>query len=169
MSTTRRTGVAPFTITATISATRERVWTAWTQRDELVRWFCPPGCTMRVGTCDFRPGGIFHYCARRPDGHEMWGTWSFRAITPPARLELISCFCDAQGGITRHPMSPSWPQQTLSTTTLSEQDGITALTVSWVPFNATEEEHRTFDGAHASMRQGWGGTFDQLRTYLARA
>ncbi len=29
------------------------------------------------------------------------------------------------------------------------------LTISWVPCEVTAEEHRTFDGAHTGMQQGW--------------
>jgi hypothetical protein len=57
----------------------------------------------------------------------------------------------------------------LNTMTLAERDGRTTLSLVGGPINATEEEHRIFDGMHGSMRQGFGGTFDQLADYLAKA
>ena len=37
------------------------------------------------------------------------------------------------------------------------------------PLNATEEERKTFEDGFDSMQQGWGGTFEQLGEYLAKA
>jgi uncharacterized protein YndB with AHSA1/START domain len=57
----------------------------------------------------------------------------------------------------------------LSVFTLEEQPGgKTKFTVRWSPHNATEEERKTFDGGHDSMRGGWTGTLDMLDAYLAK-
>jgi len=155
-----------FIITRQFNAPRELVWKAWTEREHLMKWFGPKGVTIPAAKMDFRPDGIFHYCMKTPDGKEMWGKWIFREIVPPKKLVLINSFSDADGGITRHPLSPTWPQEMLSTTTFEEVDGKTKLTIQWVPFNATEEEIKTFDSARGGMTQGWTGTFEQLEQYL---
>ena len=46
--------------------------------------------------------------------------------------------------------------------------GKTKLTIRWSPHNATDEERKTFDAGHDSMRQGWGGTLEKLTAYLAK-
>ena len=51
----------------------------------------------------------------------------------------------------------------LSTITFAERAGKT-----WSPHDATAAERATFDAGHDSMRMGWGGTLEQLTTYLAR-
>lgn len=158
-----------FVISRVFDAPREQVWRAWTEREQLMKWFGPKGCTLPYATLDLRPGGIFHYAMHTPDGHEMWGKWTFREITAPEKLVLISSFSDAQGGITRHPMSANWPLETLSTTTFEERGGKTKLTIRWAPWNATESECNTFAAAHSGMQQGWGGTFEQLAAYLAKS
>jgi len=158
-----------FVITRVFNAPREMVWRAWTEREQLMQWFGPKGFTMPHAEIDLRPGGLLHYAMRSPDGHEMWGKWIFREIVAPERLVLVSSFSDAQGGITRHPMSANWPLETLSTTTFEEHDGKTMLTIRWSPLNATESEMKTFSEAHRGMEQGWGGTFEQLAAYLAKA
>jgi uncharacterized protein YndB with AHSA1/START domain len=56
----------------------------------------------------------------------------------------------------------------LNTMTLTEKDGRTTVALVGGPINATEEERRIFAGMHDSMRQGFGGTFDQLADYLAK-
>jgi Activator of Hsp90 ATPase homolog 1-like protein len=74
---------------------------------------------------------------------------------------------DAQGGPTPHPMAAAWPLYTLSTVTLADAGGKTLLTLNWQALNATTEEERTRNGAHAGMAQGWGGTMDMLAAHLA--
>jgi uncharacterized protein YndB with AHSA1/START domain len=66
------------------------------------------------------------------------------------------------------PHEPRLAAGNLSTTTLTERDGKTTLTLRWVAINATEEERKAFDGARESMAQGWGGTIEQLEAYLAK-
>jgi uncharacterized protein YndB with AHSA1/START domain len=158
----------PFDTSRTFDAPRELVWKAWTERDRLMQWFGPKGFTMSVAKLDFRPGGIFHYCMQSPDGHKMWGKFVYREIVAPERIVLVNSFSDEAGGITRHPMSATWPLEMLSTTTFTEQGGRTTLTLECAPLNATEAERKTFDGAHEGMKGGWTGTFDQLAAYLAK-
>ena len=157
-----------FVITRVFNAPRELVWKAWTERDRLMQWFGPKGFSMSAAKMDFRPGGVFHYCLRSPDGKEMWGKFVYREIVAPERIVLVNSFSDENGGLTRHPMSPTWPLEMLSTTTFVEQGGKTTLTIKWKPLNPTEEERKTFDGAHGGMQQGWTGTFEQLAEYLAK-
>jgi len=144
------------------------VWKAWTERDRLMQWFGPKGFTMSTAKMDFRPGGSFHYCMRLPDGKEMWGNFVYHEIIAPEKIVLVNSFLDAAGGLTRHPMSPTWPLEMLATTTFAEQGNKTLLTTHWKPLNATEEEQKTFDRGHGGMRQRWTGTFDQLAAYLAK-
>ena len=157
-----------FVFTRTFNAPRVKVWQAWTEREQLIKWFGPKGSTISHAALDLRPGGTFHYALRSPDGKEMWGKWTFREIVAPKKLVLVSSFSDAQGGLTPAPMIDNWPLETLSTTTFEEQEGKTIITLRWVPLNASEVQRQTFARMHDSMRQGWGGTFEQLAGYLAK-
>ena len=158
----------PFVISREFAAPRELVWKAWTERDRLVQWFGPKGFTMSTAKLDFRPGGIFHYAMRSPDGKEMWGKFVYREIIAPEKIVLVNSFSDKDGNITPHPMSPTWPLEMLATPTMAEHEGKTMLTIKWTPLNATEAERKTFDSARAGMSQGWTGTFEQLAEYLAK-
>jgi uncharacterized protein YndB with AHSA1/START domain len=160
--------IRPFSITRDFDAPRKLVWQAWTERERLMRWFGPKGFTMPVAKLDFRPGGVFHYCMRSPDGKEMWGKFVYREIVAPERIVLVNSFSDENGGITRHPFSPTWPLEMLSTTTFAELEGKTRLTIQWEPLNANETERNTFESARKGMDQGWAGTFEQLDQYLAK-
>jgi uncharacterized protein YndB with AHSA1/START domain len=166
-SAPRRNGDQPFIITRTFNAPRAVVWRAWTDPQELVKWFGPKGSSMVRCTMDLRPGGIFHYCLRIAGGLELWGKWTFREVVAPEKLVLLQSFSDAQGGISTHPMAPTWPRETLSHTTFTEHAGQTTMALHVTVWNGTDDEHATFDGAHGSMTQGWGGTLDRLTEYLA--
>jgi uncharacterized protein YndB with AHSA1/START domain len=158
-----------FTISRTVDAPRELVWKAFTEPERLKHWWGPKGFTVRSCTVDLKPGGVFHYCLVAPNGQELWGRFVYREIAAPERLHFVVSFSDEHGGVTRNPWDENWPLQTLSTITFAEEDGKTAVTVNWVPHDATEKEKATFAAGHDSMRQGWGGTLDQLGEYLAKA
>lgn len=157
-----------FVITRVFDAPRERVWTAWSEAERLAKWWGPKGCTIGVRKLDFRPGGVFHYSMQFNEG-TMWGRFVYREIAAPERLVFVNSFSDENGGITRAPFSPTWPLEVLNIVTFTERDGKTTLTLRGGPIDPTDEERRTYEGFFDSMQQGFGGTFDQLDAYLAKA
>jgi uncharacterized protein YndB with AHSA1/START domain len=161
-----------FVISRTFDASRDRVWSAFTSADALAQWWGPKGSKIRVIKLDFRPGGIFHYAMAFQPGRDMYGRFIYSEIAAPERLVFINSFSDPEGGITRAPfpqLEGKWPLEVLNTMTLTEQGGKTTISLRGGPINATEEERKIFDGMADSMRQGFGGTFDQLDAYLAKA
>ena len=158
-----------FVISRTFDAPRDLVWKAMTEASRLAHWWGPKGMAMGTVKLDFRPGGTFHYSMKTPDGHEMWGKFVYREIDPQDSIVFINSFSDENGGLTRHPMSATWPLEVLNTQTFTENSGKTTVTLRGGPINASEEERQTFAGAFASMEQGFGGTFDQLNEYLMAA
>jgi uncharacterized protein YndB with AHSA1/START domain len=158
-----------FVISRVFDAPRELVWKAFTDPEHMKHWWGPKGFTVRAAKMDFRPGGSYHYCLRSPDGQDMWGKFVYREIAAPERLVFVNSFSDENGGLTRHPMSPTWPLEMLSTFTFTEQDGKTTFTIWWSPLNASDAELKTFEEGRKGMQQGWGGTLDQLEVYLAKA
>jgi hypothetical protein len=53
----------------------------------------------------------------------MWGKFVYREIIPQQRIVWIHSFSDEVGGVTRHPMAPTWPRESLSSATLAEHEG----------------------------------------------
>ena len=157
-----------FVLTRVFDAPRELLFKVWTEPEHLKQWFSPKGYIVLAAKMDLRPGGTYHYGMRTADGKEMWGKWIIREIVPPERIVFIDTFSDPQGGLTRHPFAPDWPQQLLSTITFTEHEGKTTLTVRWATHNATELEQKTFDAGNDSMKMGWGGTMEQLTAHLAK-
>jgi uncharacterized protein YndB with AHSA1/START domain len=158
-----------FVLSRIFDAPRDLVWAAWTDVEHLKKWWGPKGFKVVSAKLDLKPGGTFHYGMQAPDGNMMWGKFIYREIRAPERLVFIVSFSDKDGGVTRHPMAPTWPLETLSTATFADNGGKTEVTVIWAPHNATDEERKTFDSSHDSMRMGWGGTMDQFAAYLAKA
>lgn len=159
----------PFVITREFDAPRARVWKAWSERESLLRWFGPKGSKMTYAALDFRPAGTFHYCLAMPDGKEIWGRFIYREITPMDRILWVNSFSDKDAGISAHPFNPKWPKEMLSEAAFSGGDDKTTLTITWHPLDASEEERQVFDGMRDSMKQGWGGTLDQLAEHLKSA
>lgn len=160
---------ADFLISRAFDAPRERVWKALTEVANMQRWFAPKGFSVKSAAMDLRPGGRYHYCLQSADGHEMWGKAVYREIAAPERLVWVNSFSDPAGGTTRHPMAPTWPLEMLTTVTLAESRGRTTMVVRWSPLSPIEEERRSFDGGHESMKQGWTGMLDQLEQFLTKA
>src|SRR5438270_3022082 len=92
-----------FVITRGFDAPRERVFAAFTEPEEMKKWWGPKGFTVIASKMDLRPGGTYHYGMRAPDGSTIWGKFVYREILPPERIVLVNSFSDEAGGITRHP------------------------------------------------------------------
>jgi uncharacterized protein YndB with AHSA1/START domain len=159
-----------FVISRVFDAPRYLVWKCFTEPERMQQWWGPKGAEVIVSKMDLRVGGTYHYAMKIPDGQVMWGKMVYREIVPKERLLFINSFSDEAGGVTRHPLAPTWPLELLSTFSFEDEPGNkTRFTVRWSPHNATEEERKAFDGGHDSMTKGWSGTMEQLEAYLAKA
>jgi uncharacterized protein YndB with AHSA1/START domain len=171
---TNQTGAAvasvdrEFTITRSFNAPRDLVWKAWSEPERLAQWWGPKGCKLEVRKLEFKPGGIFHYGMQMGPGM-WWGRFIYREIEKPERIVFVSSFSDEAGGITRAPFSSTWPLEVLNNLTLTEENGKTTVALRGGPINPTAEERAFYEGMFESMQQGFGGTFDQLDEYLAKA
>ncbi|HUP13763.1 MAG TPA: SRPBCC domain-containing protein, partial [Niastella sp.] len=110
--------------------------------------------------------GTFHYRMGMPDGNEMWGLFTFREMEAPGKLVFVNSFADADGNIARAPFFTDWPLEILNILTLEEDNGKTKLTLRGNPINATAGEYERYLSLFDSMKQGFGGTFDQLDEYV---
>ena len=160
----------PFIISRELNAPRDLVWKVWTEREHFAGWFGPKGIKIEIAQFDLRPGGMIHYNMQTPDGKVIWGKAVYREIVSPSKLVWINSFSDKNAGITRHPFTKDpWPLQLLTVVTFTENAGKTTVTVNWLPYESEADERRVFDNNLENMKGGWGGTFDQLTTYLAEA
>ncbi len=158
-----------FVISRTFKAPLQRLWEAWTKQEDMSQWFGPKGSKATYHRHELKVGGITHYSLIHPDGIEIWGKCEYKEIVPMKKLVFTQCFSDKDLGVTRHPMSTTWPLTMLTTVTFSEHDGQSNVTIIWETVGATSEEQKTFDSSMEDMKQGWGGSLDQLEVYLKRS
>lgn len=155
-------------LTRTFNASRTLVFEAFTKAEHLANWWGPKGMKLEVIKLDVRPGGIFHYSMEAETGHKMWGIFKYEEINEPNSITFINAFADSDGNIIRAPFSPVWPLEIYNIWTFTETDNQTTITLKGYPVNASDEENKFFESMHASMEQGFGGTFEQFSEYLAK-
>jgi uncharacterized protein YndB with AHSA1/START domain len=77
---------ATLVVRRTIRATPEKLFAAWTDPQQLVRWWGPEGVTCPAAEVDLRPGGSYRIANLMPDGTQLWISGEFELIEPPHRL-----------------------------------------------------------------------------------
>ena len=93
-------------ITRVYAAPRELVWSAWTEPEQLARWWGKRGWTARLESIelDVRPGGTFRVTTvNDEDGSEMTNEGTYTEVDAPERLafgETVVTFTDLGDGRT---------------------------------------------------------------------
>jgi uncharacterized protein YndB with AHSA1/START domain len=139
------------TITRVFDAPRELVWNAWTQPEQLARWWGPAGWTNRLETItlDVRPGGTFRVTSfSDADGTEMTSHGTYREVVEPERLVLYE------------PAEGAWHEGAVSVATFTDLgDGRTELVL--------HSTIQTTDEMRAGAEAGVAGSLDRLAEHLA--
>jgi uncharacterized protein YndB with AHSA1/START domain len=87
-----------FVFTRILDAPRQLVFKMLTEPEHLARWWGPKGFQIRIAKLDPRPGGVFHFYMKSPDGsNDMWGKFVYREVVAPERLVYITSFSDERG------------------------------------------------------------------------
>lgn len=158
-----------FVIERLFPVSQKRLFEVCSQIEHLRQWMSPAGTKVIKADQSLKPGGTYHYGIAGADGNEMWGLATYSEITPFSRLVYVQSFSDKDGGITAHPMAPTWPKEM---TTIFEfipaGDKQTTLKINWIFAGIDDAEAAIFAGAHDGMRQGWTGSLDQLNDYLTK-
>jgi uncharacterized protein YndB with AHSA1/START domain len=67
-------------------APREVVWEAWTDPEQVVKWWGPRGFTTTIAKMDVRPGGEWRHTMHGPDGTDYPNRSRFLEVVKPERL-----------------------------------------------------------------------------------
>jgi uncharacterized protein YndB with AHSA1/START domain len=70
-----------------ISAPSDRLFAAWTEADQFVRWWGPKGVVCESADIDLRVGGLYRIANRLPDGRLVWISGAFELIDRPNRID----------------------------------------------------------------------------------
>ncbi len=162
-------GEAVFEISRVFKADRERVWTAWSNAEQLQRWWGPKGCAIEVMRLEFRPGGFFHYAMKFPGAPVMWGRFNYREIVPGERIVWLNSFANENCGIMRAPFSELCPLEIENQVVLAEEGGRTTVSLRAVPFGELGPERTYFEDLRPSLTEGYGGTFERLESFLSES
>ena len=118
------TGEREIVTTTVIAAPRARVFEAWVDPAQMVRWWGPDGFTTTMQEMDLRPGGVWQFIMHRPDGADYKNKSIFEEIVKPERI------------VYAHLSGPAFRM----TATFDEQGGRTTVTMRMVFESAKERD-----------------------------
>ncbi|MEO1200456.1 MAG: SRPBCC family protein [Pseudomonadota bacterium] len=76
-------------VTRVIDADRDTVFQAWTDPDQIVKWFGPDGFTCKTQEIDIRTGGVWRFEMLAPDGTSYGNRMEFVRIEAPELIEAV--------------------------------------------------------------------------------
>lgn len=131
----------------TYSAKRDRVWKAWTDRDQMMQWGAPEGMTVSEFQADARVGGAYRLTMLKPDGEKFIAKGVYREITPPAKLSYTW----------------TWEEDTAA------EEHETLLTIEFLDLGEQTEVILTHENlASVESRDNHEGGWNQFLTKLGR-
>jgi uncharacterized protein YndB with AHSA1/START domain len=132
----------------TYRAGPERVWKAWTDPAQLVRWFGTPGFTLEGAEIDLRVGGRYAKHFRTDEGERFVVSGEYRAVEPFERL--VYTWSTDRSSLT--------VRDTLVTLSLERLELGTRLRV----------RHERLEGSAAmdEHERGWTSNLDQLAPFV---
>lgn len=138
------------TIRRVFDAPRELVWKAWTEPDQLVEWWGPPGWSTALSTVtmEVRPGGDFRLTSVNEEGVEMPVVGVYREVVAPERLVL------------EEPAEDNWHEGAVSVLSLTDLGNNRTELVLQSTIQTTEE-------MRAASEAGVAASIDRLAGYLA--
>ncbi len=126
---------------------REKLFRAFSEPEELARWWGPQGFTNTFEQFDLRPGGRWQFVMHAPDGTDYPNAKEFIEVSPPERV------------VFRHVQHAHGFTMTM---TFVEVDGKTHLT--WrMRFESLEEAERVRKFVEAANEEN----LDRLAAHVA--
>ncbi|WP_375386671.1 SRPBCC domain-containing protein [uncultured Microbacterium sp.] len=85
------------TLEAEFSAPVERLWSVFTDPEQLGRFWGPPGWPSTFTAFDFAVGAHANYFMTSPQGEKSGGRWEFIEIDAPRSFAVLDSFADETG------------------------------------------------------------------------
>ena len=148
-------------ITRIFDAPRERVWRAWTDPEEFMKWWGPKTFTAPSCEMDFRVGGKYLACMKDSKGKEYWNTGVFNEINAREKIVYTDSFADDKGNKvpgSYYGMGDDFPPEMTVTVLFEDQNGKTKMTLKHAGMPAGEMSKMA--------SQGWNESFDKLEAIL---
>lgn len=147
-------------ITRIFDASREQVWQAWTEADQIEQWWGPRGFTTRVDELNFTPGGSFIYVMLDGDNNEYPAAGTFKEIVEQEKIVATDEFGDSDKNEQAAP--EGLPTGMVNTTSFEEAGDQTKVTIS-IMHQSVEDRKK-----HEEMGvvEGFNQQLDKLEEYL---
>jgi uncharacterized protein YndB with AHSA1/START domain len=126
------------------------VWEAWTKPEHIRRWFAPAPWTIVDCEIDLRPGGVFRFVMKSPDGEESPSVGCYLEVIPNERLIWTDALLPG------YRPSPN-PFFTAVVTLEPRGSGTRYTAMAIHGDEATRKRHEQM-----GFYEGWGQTLDQL-------
>ena len=128
------------------------VWAAWTEPEQVKRWFAPAPYTTIECEIDLRPGGRFRTVMRSPEGEEFGGDGCYLEVVENRRLVWTS--------VLGPEFRPSVTEDLAFTAIISLEPTSAGTRYTAVAMHgdaAGSTRH-----AEMGFHEGWGAALDQL-------
>jgi uncharacterized protein YndB with AHSA1/START domain len=135
-----------------IKAPVAQVFDAWTQPEQLRRWWGPRPVTCSDAEVDLRVGGAYRIGNLLPDGSVLWISGEFEIVEPPHRIVYTWQVAGK---------APAASARSRVTVRFEPRDGGTEVVV--VHERIDTEETR------ADHEKGWNGCLESLEGLLSSA
>ena len=76
-------------VTRVVDADRETVCKAWTDHDQITKWFGPDGFNCETHEIDIRTGGVWRFNMIAPDGTSFSNRMEFVRVDVPHLIEAV--------------------------------------------------------------------------------
>lgn len=107
-------------VTRAFNAPVEKVWRAWTEAEQLDKWWAPRPWRAITKSMDFTPGGFWLYCMAGPNGEKAWCRVDFHTIEAGQSFTATATFCDENGNIDKSFPPMHWDTRFKPTDTGAE-------------------------------------------------
>ena len=117
-------------IEETFNASVEKVFSAWTDPQKLMKWYAPEGCIIYFKQINIETGGKFHSCISNPQFGDCWAIGEYKEVLPNTKIVFTLINADEDGNPINPVeigMDPDWPGETLVTVTFKAENGKTKL------------------------------------------
>lgn len=157
-----------FVINRSFEASKEVVFSMWTDPEHFVKWLPPAGFEMEILEGEIVPGSSIFFRTSNNKDVTMFAKMSYQAIQSPDFLVYEQAFCNEHGEPGHHPSLPIWPSTMLTTIRFFDEGPHgSRVNVNWEPCGKfTAAEVKAFLNLRSSMTQGWSGSFDKLEAIL---
>ena len=127
---------------------RDRVFAAWTQPEQLIKWWGPKGVHIPQYRIDLREQGEWETTMRNTDGGEFFVSGKYLEISPPARL--VFTWAWRNDGVRGH--------ETTVTVEFTETESGTEVALTQTLFESNESRDL--------HNEGWDSSLDCLAEFL---